>query len=276
MPHTIAILAAGNMGAATAARITASGGTVLTCLDNRSKATRDRAEQAGMRNATLPDLAKADMFLSICPPSEAVAMASAMAPHLTAASLYVDCNAVSPQTILEIEKIIAPTGAGFVDGGIIGGPPTDGKPGPVYYFSGAAAPKAMALADYNLEVKDLNGPIAAASGLKMSYAGITKGTTAILSAMMLAASRFGAAAALHAELANSQKALLAWSEKQIPGMYSKAYRWVGEMEEIAGFLEADPAAAQMFHGAAALYDRLAKGADETSVLSAFLAHAKEK
>jgi 3-hydroxyisobutyrate dehydrogenase-like beta-hydroxyacid dehydrogenase len=270
MPLTVAVLAPGNMGAATARRITASGVKVLTCLEGRSAATRDRAGLAGMIDVPIKELASADIFLSILPPSDAMALAQQMAPYLTASTLYVDCNAVSPQTVLEIEKVIAPTGAMFVDGGIIGGPPVEGKPGPVFYFSGEQAFRALVLKNCGLDVRDLKAPIAAASGLKMSYAGITKGTTAILSAMMLAASRFGAADALHAELSDSQKALLAWSEKQIPGMYSKAYRWVGEMEEIAAFLEADPAAAQMFHGAAALYERLSKGDDETAVLSAFL------
>ena len=271
MPITVAILAAGNMGAATAARITASGTRVLTCLEGRSPATRARALQAGMTDATVQELATADIFLSILPPSEAMANARLMAPHLTPATVYVDLNAVSPQTILEIEKIIAPTGAAFVDGGIIGTPPAAGKPGPVYYLSGDAAFRAMVLKNCDLDVRDLHGPIAAASGLKMSYAGITKGVTAIMAIMMLGAARFGAAAALHAELASSQKALLAWSEKQLPGMYGKAYRWVGEMEEIADFLQADPAGAQMFHGAAALYKRLQPGDDETTGLTAFLA-----
>src|SRR2546423_8538313 len=80
--------------------------------------------------------------------------------------------------------------------------------------------------------------------------------------MMLAATRNGTAAALQRELAESQPALLAWLNRQVPNMYGKAYRWVAEMEEIAGFVGEDTAAREMFEGTARLYERLA--ADEAA------------
>ena len=70
--------------------------------------------------------------------------------------------------------------------------------GPLIYTSGPHAPALEMLAQHGLRVSDLQGPVGAASGLKMSYAGITKGLTALASAMMLAATRFGAASALAA------------------------------------------------------------------------------
>ena len=73
----------------------------------------------------------------------------------------------------------------------------------------------------------------------MSYAGITKGFTALGAAMMLAATRGGSAEALQAELAESQPALLGYLTRQVPSMYPKAYRWVAELEEIAGFVGKD-------------------------------------
>ena len=89
------------------------------------------------------------------------------------------------------------------------------------------------LNDYGLIVRVLEGPLTAASALKMSYAGITKGFTALGAAMMLAATRGGSAEALKAELAESQPALLGYLTRQVPSMYSKAYRWVAEMDEIS-------------------------------------------
>jgi 3-hydroxyisobutyrate dehydrogenase-like beta-hydroxyacid dehydrogenase len=101
------------------------------------------------------------------------------------------------------------------------------------------------------------GPIGAASAMKMSYAGITKGFTALGAAMMLAAARAGTTDALRAEISTSQPALHGWLTRQMPRMYSKAYRWVAEMEEISGFVGEDPAAAQFFQAAAQLYERIA-------------------
>ena len=119
------------------------------------------------------------------------------------------------------------------------------------------------------------GPIGAASAMKMSYAGITKGFTALGAAMMLAATRAGTAEALKAELSSSQPALYGWLTRAMPRMYSKAYRWVAEMEEIAAFVGEDPAAAKFYQGAAQLYERIAADFEgpnkETAMLDAFCA-----
>jgi putative dehydrogenase len=276
MPITVAIVAPGNMGAAIGRRLTDNGVRVLTSVAGRSAASAKRAEGAGMQAVSDEALAQSDLLLSIVPPGDAIAFAKCMAPFLASAPkpVFVDCNAISPETVTRIGAIIAPTGAGFVDGGIIGAPPQPGTKGPVLYVSGEAASRVLALGAHGLDVRIVPGSIGAASSLKMSYAGITKGLTALGAAMMLGATRAGVAEALYAELAASQPALLPWFTRQIPGMYQKAYRWVAEMEEIADFLQGDPPAAEMFRGAAALYERLAgdgSGATpETAALSRFL------
>ena len=215
-------------------------------------------------------------FLSIVPPGDALALAERFAPHLARANrkpVYVDCNAINPDTVARIAPVIAATGAPFVDAGIIGPPP---KPGnrTIFYASGADAPRINVLNDYGLEVRVLGEALGAASGLKMSYAGITKGFTAIATAMMLAATRNGTAEALRAELAESQPHLTAWLSRQVPNMYAKAYRWVAEMEEIAGFVGEDAAAREMFEGSARFYEQIAADEagekKETAALTAFL------
>jgi 3-hydroxyisobutyrate dehydrogenase-like beta-hydroxyacid dehydrogenase len=187
--------------------------------------------------------------------------------------VYADCNALNPGTVLRIARVIEETGAVFVDGGIIGGPPEPGRRGTRIYLSGEAAPRVAALQQYGLEMPVQPGPIGAASAMKMSYAGITKGFTALGAAMMLAATRAGTATALKEEMLLSQPALLGWLTRQMPKMYSKAYRWVAEMEEIAAFVGEDPAARQFYEGAAALYKRIAtdfaQQGQEVAALDAF-------
>jgi 3-hydroxyisobutyrate dehydrogenase-like beta-hydroxyacid dehydrogenase len=199
-----------------------------------------------------------------------------MVPHLSATTrkaLYVDCNAVSPQTAARVAAVVTAAGCRFVDGGIIGGPPAPGKPGPAVYLSGQDAPAVIALAEYGLDFRDLGGPIGAASALKMSYAGLTKGTTAIAAAMILGAIKGGSAAALKRELAATQHAALGRAETAVPAMFPKAYRWVAEMREIAAFLD-DPAASKIYDGIADLYERLATDfagdGEETGALAEFL------
>jgi 3-hydroxyisobutyrate dehydrogenase-like beta-hydroxyacid dehydrogenase len=277
MNPVVAVIAPGAMGAGTGARLVQNGLTVLTSLRGRSEASVARAHAAGMRDASDDEIASADLFLSVLPPGEALALAERFAPKLKASNrkpVYVECNAVSPPTVECIAAAIAPTGCPFVDAGIIGGPPKGGYDGPTFYASGPQAPRFAALRDFGLDIRVLGGPLTAASALKMSYGGITKGITAVAAAMLLAATRGGSADALFAELKESQPQLLAWFARQIPPMPPKAYRWVAEMEEVSGFAGENPAAKDMYAAIARFYEHIAKdinGAQQdVSALKAFV------
>jgi len=261
MMPTVALIAPGNMGAAVAKRLTEHKVTVLTELTGRSEASAKRAREAGMRGVDAQKLTDADFLLSIVPPGEALALAKRLAGVLIAANkkpIYVECNAVSPQTMTRIADVIAATGCAFVGAGIIGPPPKPGTSNTKFYASGPAAADFARLNDYGLIVRVLDGPLTAASALKMSYAGVTKGFTALGAAMMLAATRGGSAEALKAELAESQPALLGFLSKMTPAMYSKAYRWIAELDEISAFVGDDHPEHVMLEGAARLYERIAE------------------
>ena len=135
--------------------------------------------------------------------------------------LYVECNAVSPATVRRIADVVAATGCPFADAGIIGPPPKPGDAGPRLYVSGPQSRPVEALATYGLDVRAMDGALGDASALKMSYGGLTKGLTALGSALVLGANRAGVADALHAELAASQPALLAYLTRSVPAMFSK-------------------------------------------------------
>jgi NAD(P)-dependent dehydrogenase (short-subunit alcohol dehydrogenase family) len=287
MPAVVAVIAPGAMGAAVGRRLVERGAKVVTSLAGRSAGSVARAREAGMLAASEPEIAAADFVLSILPPGEALPLAEHLAPALTASNrkpVYVDCNAINPATVERVAAAIARTGCVFVDAGIIGAPPKpppnpspkagEGRvgEGPRFYASGPAAARFAALVDYGLDVRVLDGPLTAASALKMSYAGITKGTQALGAAMMLAAMRSGSAAALFAELEFSQKDMLAFLAQQLAIMPPKAYRWVAEMQEIAGFVGADPAAHELYVGAAHFYQRIAADfAGEKADVSALMA-----
>ncbi|MDE2007001.1 MAG: NAD(P)-dependent oxidoreductase, partial [Rhodospirillales bacterium] len=231
MPPIVAVIAPGAMGSAVATCLAARGVEIRTSLAGRSDASRARARRAGMIAVDDAALAASDFVLSIVPPGEAIALAERLAPALRAAKrkpVYVDCNAIAPATAARVAAVIAPTGAAFVDGGIIGPPPTPGSGGTRLYLSGPEAHRAAMLGEWGIGVKLLDGPIGFASAMKLSYAGITKGFTALATMMALAARRAGTEAALHAELAQSQPHLLTWLTRQVPKMPDKAYRWVAE------------------------------------------------
>jgi 3-hydroxyisobutyrate dehydrogenase-like beta-hydroxyacid dehydrogenase len=260
MNMTIAVVAAGSMGSAVGERLSRRGAWVVTALQGRSETSRKRAQAAGMQPATDDELAAADLFLSIVPPDKATELATRMATIFKTVGkrpVYIDLNAICPETAAQVAGIVTSSGATFVDGGIIGGPPKDGRAGPVFYLSGPVGDAAKILEAYGLRSKILSGGIGAASALKMSYAGITKGLTALGTTMLLAADRAGVAEALRAELADSQSELLARFGKAIPDMLPKAYRWMPEMKEIEQFIGDRPEAA-IFRGASDLYGQIAE------------------
>jgi putative dehydrogenase len=277
MIPVVAVIAPGMMGAAVGKRLVDNGVKVLTSLKGRSAETAGRAKTAGMSVANDEEIAASDFILSILPPGDAVALAERFQPALKASNakpVYVDCNAINPKTVDRVAAVIAPTDCPFVDSGIIGSPPKPGDAGPRFYASGPAAPRFATLRQYGLDVRVLDGAISAASALKMSYAGITKGTQAIGAAMMLAATRAGSADALFAELSSSQKEMFAWFKRGLALMPPKAYRWVAEMHEIAGFVGEDPTAHELYEGAAHFYERIAEdfdgGKKDVTALTEFL------
>jgi L-threonate 2-dehydrogenase len=276
MPPTVAVIAPGMMGSAVAKRLTSSGVQVRTSLTDRSAATIARANAAGMTGACDTELAQSDFILSIVPPGQALALAERLAPAIRDAKqkpIYVDCNAVSPSTVLRIDQVVREAGATFVDGGIIGPPPDFDSTKTRVYLSGPDAQKVAILQQYGLSTPIQPGPVGAASAMKMSYAGITKGFTALGAAVMLAATRAGTADALVAEMAISQPALLKWLTTQMPKMHNKAYRWVAEMEEIAAFVGDDQPGSGFYETAARLYEQIAADFEgsrkQTAALDAF-------
>jgi 3-hydroxyisobutyrate dehydrogenase-like beta-hydroxyacid dehydrogenase len=278
MSKTIAILAPGAMGSAVARRLGEHGARVLTSLRGRSEATRKRAADTGMIGAEDDAIADADIILSIVPPGEAVALAEWLAGLIVRREkkpVVVDCNAVNVDTVMRIEQIIGSAQAPFVDAGIIGFPPQPGGKSPAFYMSGEHAKDVAVLKDFGLDVRIVEGPVGAASALKMSYAGIVKGL-----AGMVAATKAGAADALRDELALSQPAVLARLEVALPDMIPKAYRWVAEMREISGFLGPDHPASQVYEGFARWFEHLAEDAKgdaaDTDLMKAFAARIAQK
>ena len=267
MALTIVVVAQGEMGAAVGGRLHRQGATVRTSLNGRSEASRKRAQDAGLiaiddDNALVDG---ADFVLSIVPPGDAKAFAARMAPALTKLDkkpVFADCNALAPATVREVAAAIAPSGAVFADMGILGGPPPkQGDVSPRLYASGPGAKATLALRDYGLDIRIVEGGIGEASAVKMGYACLTKGTQAIGASMMLGAMRNNVSATVKEALADSLPDVFGYVSKQMPRMYPKAYRWVAEMEEMSKFLAADPGASQMLAGAARLYEQVARDLD---------------
>ena len=223
------------MGASVGAALVGRGHRVLWASEGRSGATRERAAAAGLEDAGhTQELADAcGTLISVCPPDAAQAQAGRVA-GTGFAGVYVDANAVSPTRGRAIgEAVLAGGARGFVDGGIIG--PPAWKPGITrLYLSGDEAAAVAALFEGSpLEAIAIGAEPGAASALKMAYAAYTKGTSALLAGILALAEREGVAEALRDEWAISQADLAASAEGRALGSAAKAWRFAGEMEEIA-------------------------------------------
>jgi 3-hydroxyisobutyrate dehydrogenase-like beta-hydroxyacid dehydrogenase len=231
---------------------------VLWASQGRGADTAKRAAAAGLEDAgTVAALVGAsDVVLSVCPPHAALDVARSVAGHRFR-GLYVDGNAVAPATSRAIAKTVEAAGATYVDGGIIGPPPD--KPGTTrLYLSGAAAERVKALfAGGPLEAIVLAGDLTAASAIKMSYAAWTKGSQALIMAVRALATAEGVDEALLAEWHRSQPDLPKRSENAAKGTARKAWRWVGEMDEIAATFDAAGLPDGFHRAASELYRRMA-------------------
>ena len=257
---TVAVWSTGDMGHALGRRLREHGLRVITSLRGRSPRTAALAAAAGIED--VPDdgqlVAEADVLLAVLAPAAALDLADRVAEAVRPAHadlLYVECNAIAPQTARTIAGRLRAAGVRVVDAGIIGGPPLPGGDGegPRVYASGEDAADFADLRDYGLDVRMLGPEIGQASGLKMCYAALTKGLTALGTELLAAGRAMSLDAPLRAELESSQGVLLRWIERSLPGMPPKADRWVGEMEEIAATFGALGLTPLMHQGAADIY-----------------------
>ncbi|AVH69842.1 NAD(P)-dependent oxidoreductase [Nostoc sp. 'Lobaria pulmonaria (5183) cyanobiont'] len=259
--QTVGILSPGDMGQAIASVLNQNGLKTIAALDDRSPRTRQLAAAANIQDvgSLTQLLIESDVVLSVLVPAAAIEAANLVAEvigNVGKQILYVDCNAVAPQKVKRIAQVIESVGVTFVDASIIGPPPR--VPGRTrIYASGKQAVEFQQLRNYGLDIRVIGDEIGQASGLKMSYAALTKGLTAIGTELLIAAHRLGLDEQLWEEVSSSQPELAAILTRSIPSMTPKAHRWIGEMEEIAESFQEVGLTERIFYGAADIY-RLVK------------------
>jgi 3-hydroxyisobutyrate dehydrogenase-like beta-hydroxyacid dehydrogenase len=254
---TVGLLHPGEMGVTVGATVAGGGARVLWASEQRTKATQSRALEAGLEDAgSLASVVRRSrVILSVVPPHGALDLARTVA-GLGFRGLYVDGNAVAPETAREIGRVVEAGGARFVDGGIIG--PAARKRGTTrFYLSGPAAPEiAVLFSTGPIDAIVLDAPAGAASALKMAYAGWTKGSSALLASIRALAMAEAVDSALLAEWKISQPDVPARSERAFTDNARKAWRFVGEMEEIARSLASAGLPAGFHEAAREIYERL--------------------
>ena len=259
---TIGILSPGDMGAGVGASLKKSGIDTVTFVGNRSLRTRKLAEKAEFRLLESMEtlVRECDLILSILVPAEAEHLASEVSRAIRATqqkTFFADCNAISPDKSQRIAKLINDSGGQFIDGGIIGGSPARGDM-PRFYVSGPDVKPIMNLDGKGIMVRHLGDSIGTASGIKMCYAALTKGTNTLQTALLTAAELMGITNELRDEFASSQAPTLEQMDSGIFKLPPNSHRWIGEMEEIADTFS-NLGITPLFHqGAAEIYKLLSQ------------------
>ncbi|MBM4574987.1 DUF1932 domain-containing protein [Rhodococcus hoagii] len=253
MNHTVGLLHPGSMGAAIGAQLRHQGHTVLWCPDGRSDTSHQRAADAGLDPAPLPEvISRSDFLLSVCPPDAAEAVADQIADNLenSTTTIYVEANAVAPTRVQRIADCLAPVPV--VDAAVIGSPPTGGKH-PTLYLSGPR-PQTDQIGELfmgtDVRTHVLGEELGMASALKLAYSSYQKVSRVLAALSYGAADAYGVADELLAVAAKRSGSYLL-ETNYIPKTAARAWRWRPELDDSAALLADAGLPASLMHAAAA-------------------------
>lgn len=264
-PQNVGILHPGQMGISIAASAQDSGYEVYWVSEGRSTQTRERAKKYNLNDAnSLADLCETCSFIiCVCPPHAAEQVAIEVSEH-GFHGLYVDANAISPQRTRLISKILVDAGATFVDGSIIGGPAWEPNHTWLYLSGDGASHAASYFSKGPLETSVIGEQIGKASAIKMCFAAYTKGTTALLSAILASAEAYNIREELNQQWSRYWPDFAEETAERVKRGATKAWRFAGEMDEIADTFDAVGVPSDFHGGAAKIYRRTSHFKDVTS------------
>jgi 3-hydroxyisobutyrate dehydrogenase-like beta-hydroxyacid dehydrogenase len=264
--NKIGILHPGEMGISVAVAALHSGHQVYWMSQDRSNKTRIRAAKHGLKEThSLVEFCQTcEIVLSICPPHAAEKVAKSVI-EAGFKGLYLDANAISPQRAIIIARGVEADGIQFVDGGIIGGPAWTPKQTRLYLSGQHADEIAACFTNGPLEIKIIGDEIGKASALKMCYAAYSKGTTALLAAILATAESFGVRNELYQQWDMDDEGFSEQVNQRTTRVTAKAWRFTGEMNEIAETFQEAGLPAEFHRAAAEIYRRMASFKDTGEV-----------
>jgi 3-hydroxyisobutyrate dehydrogenase-like beta-hydroxyacid dehydrogenase len=266
MPKKVGILHPGQMGVSVAATVKNSGNEVYWVSEGRSGATRDRAEAQGLVEiSTLRNLCGiCEVIISVCPPHAAEDIARSVVA-CGYDGIYLDANAISPKRVTRMADLFRENRVEFVDGSIIGGPAW--QPGRTWLFLSGTRSEGVAplFSAGPLECECIGPEVGRASALKMCFAAYTKGSTALLGAILAAAEGMGVRGGLEKQWSRDGSDFAAQTLERVRRVTAKAWRFEGEMAEIADTFENANIPGGFHRAAQEIYHRLAHFKDHTEL-----------
>ena len=228
----IGIIHPGAMGASVGSAANQKGHRTIWASSGLSTESKKRARRAELFDCkTLANMVdESDFIISVCPPHAAEDVATDVVNY-GFTGIFLDANAIAPERTRRISQRLQDAGAKFVDGGIIGGPAWSTEANTKLYLSGDHAESiANIFASTPLNAHVISNHIGAASALKMVFAAYTKGTSALLAAILAVAEKEGVRANLESQWGED---FTRRTHQEVIKNTAKAWRFEGEMREIA-------------------------------------------
>ena len=257
-PKHIGFLHPGAMGISLAATARNLGHIAYWASEGRSAATRARADKHQLTEVrSIEELCEnCTVIISVCPPHAAQEMAQKVLAF-PFEGVYADVNAISPQHVRQIAAAMREEGVPFVDGGLIGPPVWQTNSTWLYLSGREAGTVAECFKGGPLAVEIIGDDIGKASALKMCFAANTKGTTALLCAILAAAEKMGVRQELENQWSQNGSDFAQKAITRVSNVTAKAWRFSGEMQEIASTFEAAGLPGGFHLAAADIYERIA-------------------
>ena len=203
----VAFIGYGEVAAAFSAALAARGVEIAAydvLFEQPGGAERLKARAAGMKIdfGLLPEaIGKASYILSTVTTSVAQQAAQRCVPHLRAGHIYVDFNATDPALKSDIERIVTPSGAAFVEGAVLGAVGVTGAKTEILLGGPHARRAEQNLAgEMGLNARFYSEEIGKASMFKNLRSVFSKGLEALLIEFLTAGERAGIRADLWREV----------------------------------------------------------------------------
>jgi len=260
----IGFMTPGDMGQGVAGQLQKKGYTVLTALDQRSERSKKMAKDIGLTDVGSIDklVAESDLIMSVMNPGSAIDFAREAAAAIAKQSrkpLFIDCNAIAPDTMREIAELMKGAGSRCLDGGLIG-PPPRGTAKVHLYVAGPGVKDIEQIGNEQLVVHVMSEKLGDASAIKMCYGAFNKGIQGLLVEIFMASHRLGVHDMLEQQILSSRADIYNWLLGTLPQMPPKAYRWVPEMLQIAKTFEGVGMTPRLFQGQSDMFEMIAKTA----------------
>lgn len=258
----IGFLHPGEMGISLAASALNSEHDVYWCSQGRSEASHKRANAHKLIAIEMLETfcTNCEVIISVCPPHAALTQAEAVI-KAGFKGVYADVNAISPDSLKTIADKMMAASIDFVDGGIIGLPAWQANTTWLYLCGPEAKTVAQCFSNGPLETTILDGSIGKASALKMCFAANSKGVSALITAILATAEEYGVRDDLEKQWDIFQPGFTKQTQSRIQKSARKAWRFTGEMKEIAATLKSAGLPEEFHLGAAEIYSRQAEFKD---------------